>query len=231
MTKRTVWTGLVCVMVLVGGLWATGPAAAARPEPLGRAASAPPTLAFEETSVVAGGFSEGEEVVFFAVARIPLGFTSQVETYQSEEIADFFGEARFDLGKETPLKSVWAVVSRRSGAFVIGAPEGFSLREVEFPRDAFHPGATGAVSRIRHRFPWVDLLVVRPQVGAWHQRVSDGGGTDRDDQANGRPETDLEDLVPIGLSPGPPERLTPHDVVVAINPRDLRFYAATLVAP
>jgi len=229
--ERTLWKGLVCLAALWGCLGAAGPASAAWPEPLGQAASAAPTLVFEETAVVARGFSEGEDVVFFAVARIPLGFTSRVELYQGEEIADFFGEARFELEEEVPLKSVWTVVSRRSGALVIGAPEGFPLREVPFPREPFLPGAAGAVSRIRHGFPWVDLLVVRPQVGAWHQRATDGGAADRDGEPNGRPVTDLEDLVPIGVSPGPPERLLPRDVVVGIDPRDLRFYAATLEAP
>jgi len=228
---RATCRGLVCGAVLSGLLGIYGPVAAAWPEPLGQAASAAPTLVLEETAVVAGGFEEGDVVVFFAVARIPLGFTSQVEIYQGEEVADFFGEARFELEEEVPLKSVWTVVGQRSGAFVIGAPEGFRLREVPFPREPFLPGAAGAVSRIRHGFPWVHVLLVRPHVGAWQQRASDGGRSDRDGEANGRPVTDLEDLTPIGVSPGPPERLLPRDVVVAIDPRDLRFYAATLEAP
>jgi len=229
--ERTTRRGLVCAAAFFGFLGVSGQAAAAWPEPLGRAASAAPTLVFEEAAVVAGGFLEGEEVVFFAVARVPLGFTSRVEVYQGEEVADFFGEARFELESQVPLKSVWTVVSRRSGALVVDAPEGFPLREVPFPREPFLPGAAGAVSRMRHGFPWVDVLVVRPRVGAWHQRASDGGGADRDGEPNGRPVTDLEDLVPIGLSPGPPERLSPRDVVVVVDPRDLRFYAATLEAP
>jgi len=229
--EQTLWNGVVCVAVVCGCLVTAAPAAAQWPEPLGQAASAAPTLVFEETAVVAGGFEEGETVIFFAVARVPLGFTSQVEIYQGEEVADVFGEARFELEEEVPLKSVWTAVSRRSGAFVIGAPEGFRLREVPFPRDPFLPGAAGAVSRMRHGFPWVHLLVVRPRAGAWQQRASDGGRSDRDGEANGRPVTDLQDLTPIGVSPGPPERLLPRDVVVAIDPRDLRFYAAILEAP
>jgi len=231
MLERISWRAWVHLAVACGLLATAGPAVAAWPEPLGRAASAPPTLAFEETSVVAGGLAEGEKVVFFAVARIPLGFTSRVAIFQGEGVADFFGEARFDLGEDVPLKSVWTAISRRSGAFVIDAPEGFLLREVPFPLEPFLPGVAGAVSRIRHGFPWVELLVVRPQVGAWHQRASDGGRSDRDGEPNGRPVTDLEDLVPIGVSPGPPARLLPRDVVVAVDPRDLRFYAATLEAP
>ena len=225
-------------LVLAGALMLASSAAGAQePVDLGRSASAPPELVvrFEEASVAASELTPGGEVVFFSMAREPQGYVQRVVRRIGWEVADRLGEARYaPEGGAVPLKSVWAVADVASGKFAVAAPAGFRLEEISFPGNAFEVGAPGVVNRLRHAFSTVDMLQVRPGVGAWFLRAYDAGSGDRDGADDDRVTTAPEDAVPVGpvLGAGPPpERFAADDVIVVINPRDLRFYAARLIGP
>jgi len=210
------------------------PSPSASPIPLGRASSATPelTLSFEDLAVVAQDLTPGGDAVFFSVARIPRGYYNQVERFRSLELVDSFGEARYSPETDDgspPLKSVWAVVDLSSGAYAVGAPPGFVLQQVAFPGKAFEVGPPGLVNRLRQRFSFIDMLVVRPGVGAWWLRAHDTGPHDHDGADDDVSTTDLEDLEPLGASPAPPGRFVAGDVLVVIDPRTLRFYATRLL--
>ncbi len=206
------------------------------PEPLGRAASSTPELmlSFESLEVVASDLTPGGDAVFFSVARIPREYFNEVVRFRGTEPVDSFGEARFapesDDGS-VPLKSVWAVVDLATGAYTVGAPPGFVLREVAFPGKGFEVGAPGLVNRLRHRFSFVDMLLVRPGVGSWWLRAHDTGPHDHDGADDDRSTTALEDLEPMGAGPAPPDRFARDDVLVVIDPRTLQFYATRLLGP
>jgi len=210
------------------------------PGALGRVASAAPEidLSFEDLAVVASDLTPGGDAVFFSVARIPRGYLNQVVRFRSIELVDPFGEARFSPETDdgtVPLKSVWAVVDLASGAYGVGAPPRFKLREVAFPGRGFEVGAPGLVNRLRHRFSFVDMLLVRPGVGAWWLRAHDVGPHDRDGADDDVSTTALEDMEPLGSAlgqaPPPPDRFGQDDVLVVIDPRTLRFYATRLLGP
>lgn len=198
-----------------------------------RTASAPPELVvrFEEAAVVVTGASADGGVAFYSVAREPHGAYQSVVRRQGLELADDLGETRFLVDERTvPLKSVWAVVDIASGAYAVAAPEGFWLREIPFPGRGFAVGASGQVDRLRHDHPSIDLLVVRPGVGAWSLRSFDRSETDRDGADDDRILTSLEDLVPLGESAEPPpESYSRDDVVVLVDPRELRYAATRLL--
>ena len=228
---------------LVGGLGRPGRAAAAEslPHPAGtpllRAAeaSASPELlvTFEEAAVVAAELTPGGDAVFWSVGREPLGYVQRVVRHQGVEVVDALGEARFEPGTGAVLlKSVWAVADLSTGALAIGAAPGFVLREIPFPGNGFAAGAPGRVNRLRHPQSFVDLLVIRPGVGAWSLQAQDTGTSDRDGQDDDRVMTDLDDLVPlVEGGPEPPERFARGDVVVVLDPLDLTYSATRLLGP
>jgi hypothetical protein len=229
--------GLAAVLLILApgaaqGL--TGPTQAG-PELSVRQASAPPELeiTFEEAAVVTAGLTPGGDAVFWSVAREPLGYHQRVVESQGLEVVDAVGEARFEPEEGTVLlKSVWAVVDTASGGFAVGAPERFHLREVPFPGRGFEVGAPGLVNRLRHELESLFVLVVRPGVGAWRLEAWDTSEEDRDREDNGRVLTSLEDFEPLEASgAGPPERFARDDVIVVIDPVDLRFYATRLLGP
>jgi hypothetical protein len=235
-----------CALAALVGGW-VGPrhAAAAEstphspgtPAPLFRAAeaSAPPELlvTFAEAEVLAAELTPGGDAVFWSVGREPLGYVQRVVRHHGVEVVDTLGEARFS--PETGavlLKSAWAIADLATGAVAIGAPPGFVLREIPFPGNGFAAGAPGRVNRLRHAKAAVDLLVVRPGVGAWRLQAQDTGTADRDGEDDDRVMTDLEDLVPlVEGGPEPPERFARGDVVVVIDPLDLTYSATRLLGP
>lgn len=228
---------------LVGGLVGPLHAAAADslPQPAGtplfRAAeaSAPPELlvTFEEAAVVAAELTPGGDAVFWSVAREPLGSVQRVVRHQGVEVVDAQGEARFEPESgEVLLKSVWAVAEVATGAFAIAAPPGFVLREIPFPGNGFAVGAPGRVNRLRHPKSALDLLMIRPGVGAWRLRAHDTGLADRDGEDDDQVMTDLDDLEPFDpAGPEPPERYARDDVILVIDPEDLTYYATRLLGP
>lgn len=199
-------------------------------------ASAPPELAisFEDASVVAGKLSPGGDALFFGVARRAMGTFHRVERYLGAEIVDAQGEARLALEEALAPKAAWAVVDLETGAFRLAAPEGFELVVLPFPGEGFEAGAVaGRVDRLEHPVPWVDLVLVRPKVGAWSLRAADGSEQDRDRDRGGgarpgRVVTGLEDLEPLAGGPEPPEEYAAGDVLLVIDPLDLRVYATRL---
>jgi hypothetical protein len=58
--------------------------------------------------------------------------------------------------------------------------------------------------------------------------MGDGAGLDRDGEANSRLTLDVIDLLALGDSPPAPERLSPKDVLVGVDPQTLRVYAVRL---
>ncbi|HSL81913.1 MAG TPA: hypothetical protein VLF66_04005, partial [Thermoanaerobaculia bacterium] len=200
-----------------------------------RQASAPPELevTFEEAAVLAAGLTPGGDAVFWSVAREPLGYHQRVVESYGFAVVDALGEARFEPAEGTVLlKSVWAVVDLARGGFAVAGPPGFRLRQVPFPGRGFEVGAPGLVNRLRHELESLFALVVRPGVGAWRLEAWDTSEKDRDGEDDGRVLMGLEDLEPLEASgAGPPDRFARDDVIVVVDPVELRFYATRLLGP
>ncbi len=226
---------VTAISISVAPASAQPPARDLRPIFALRAASSAPELAvsFEESAVAVTEVTAGGDVVFFSVAREPQGFFQRVVRRVGVVAADALGEARLEPDPPgVPLKSVWAVVDLATGRYGVAAPAGFSLREVPFPGKALEAGAPGIVNRLRNQADAVDLLVVRPGVGAWTLSTWDLASEDHDGEDNDQVLASLGDLQAVEASgPPPPERFARDDVVVVILPETLRYYATRLVGP
>jgi hypothetical protein len=234
---RLLTWALVAVWAALVSAAAQAQAASVRAAPVfvGRAASAPPELAvsFEQASVVASELTAGGYVVFWSVALEPQGYFNRVVRRSGVAVADALGEARFDLEDgDVPLKSVWAVADVESGAFAVAAPAGFRLREIPFPGNAFQVGPPGLVNRLRNGFEEVDLLLVRPGVGAWRLHTWDTAAEDLDGHDDDRVTAGIEAFQAVDdVGPPPPDRFAAGDVLVVLRPQDLRFAATRLIGP
>jgi hypothetical protein len=193
-------------------------------------AAAQPVLGFEARAVVVSAVPPGGEVALFGVGKGHNGFTGYVARWQ-EALADDDGDgaARLELAFALPWKSVWAAVELGSGELVLGAPEGFALREVAFPAGAIE--ADGRALRDSRRY--VDVLWARPghgpEAGVWGAAFGDGGANDGDGAEDGAiraPASAFAPLAPGGS--GPPDRFAPGDTVVVVDRESLEVYAARL---
>ena len=165
--------------------------------------------------------------MFFSIAREVSGYaTTTVHRQDILPDADADGIVRFELGRDVPFKSVWFAVDLATGELAVAAPEGFPLREVPFPARAI----PALLNRIDLDRPLVEIVLVRPSVGAWAVRVGDGGDKDEDREADGTLRAALSALTPLGDSPPPPERLRASDLLLVIDPQRLDVLIARLAS-
>jgi hypothetical protein len=188
-------------------------------------------IELEGDSVRVTGATPGGKVVVFSVAReTELHPVRVVRRDAIVPDTEGGGEITFELDREVPWQSVWVAVDLESGAFELATPQGFELREVPMPADAMRPAAGGVDSLADDR-EVLELLLVRPGLGAWGGIVGDGGVNDATGASNGRVALRLSRLSPVGDSPElTPQVFRPGDVVIGIDPRRLEIYAVR-VAP
>ncbi|MEO8277237.1 MAG: hypothetical protein ABI639_13570 [Thermoanaerobaculia bacterium] len=179
-----------------------------------------PTLAiaFGESSIRIEGASRSGEVVWFSIASESSGYASTTVPRSGSGSADARGVATVDLEDRIPPHSIWAAVDLASGAFALATPETYPLR-----RSALNPEAIQADSSGRSRWLHANrsdlhLLLVRPGVGAWVGRFSDGSSDDADLETDGNLIADLGNLRPVGNTRSILEEFRGGDVLIGIDP-------------
>ena len=186
--------------------------------------AAPPEIAFEAEAVVARGITSKGQAVWFSVAReISRRSIDVVPLHAIAADDDGDGAVRLELGREVPLRSIWFAVDLATGETAVAVPEGFPLLEMDLPGKAI-PAALDRLD-LERRFAY--LVLVRPGVGAWQLRIGDGGASDEDGEPDGTLRATPSRLAPVKEGgPPPPERFSPRDVLLVIDPE--RMESATV---
>ncbi len=180
------------------------------------------SVAFEPVAVVARGISPGQQAVFFSVTREPIAFGVRV-VRRLEVIADEDGDGlvRYEVEAGVVRASAWWVVDLATGDAAVSAPEDFGVRWVPEEEETL-PAASAVEPELalaqRSR---LEILLVRPGVGAWRQSAADGGRGDSDASPDGLLRVGLLELEPAGTAPGPLTELRAGDVVFGIAPNTL----------
>jgi hypothetical protein len=112
---------------------------------------------------------------------------------------------------------VWAVADLASGDFDAAAPAGFRLRRVNWRGRGLERRHDGR-DAVEDRRSLLELLIVRPKVGAWALRVGDGDSSDGDGAIDGRLQAVVDQMQPLDGGPQPPSELQGDDLVVALDP-------------
>lgn len=181
------------------------------------------TLRLEPEAVVAEGVSPGGWAVFFAVNREPVRYHDRYETVREVVVdEDGDGVVVLEVASGVAFKSVWAVVDGATGEGAVAAPEGFGLRELELVPGRVISGLAGGGEGLQLTRTWVEVLLVRPGVGAWGRRILDGWEADGDGRPSGGVVAALEALEPVApTSEVAPEHLQGGDVVLLLMPETL----------
>jgi hypothetical protein len=226
-------TLLVCLALVTLGTLTTLAQAEPPAEPPSEPPAEPPSaiepsLELEPAAVTAAGLTPGGEVVLFALSREPQGYYTRVVPRAEVLVADAAGEARYELEAAVPARSVWVVADVASGALAVAAPDDFPLRVVALSPGDLRRGPAGRRDRLVRTLERVELLVVRPGVGTWRLSLHDGGAADADGANDGALSAALDELVPVGAAPGPPEEVAAGDRFVAIDPATLDLFTLAL---
>lgn len=193
------------------------------------AATGNPQLRIEASAIIASGLTPGGKAVVFGVVQEPHKYWWTLVRHAEALTVASDGTTRYQ--SPSPVdRSFWAVVDLKSGAVAIGVPPGAQLRAANVRPQSFRTDAAGLIDAFVSSRESVEILCVRPNVGAWVLANGDGGENDRDGAVNGSTTTYADALKPIGDSPAAPANLLPHDIVIAVDPESMTF-VSTEIAP
>ena len=204
--RLALWTLLVALLTLLS---------AAR-------ASAELNLEIEDHGVSITGLTPGSSAAILSVWRHRVLDAFTRVTRISELIADDDGDGtvRLDLEAAVPVGSPWVVVDSATGAMTVQAPAGYPVKSFTLDDRRVHK----SLGRFVIDRGDLEVLAVRPSVGAWHLPLSDGGPEDGDGEQNGAIAATLLSLQPLGFSPPIPlDGFVEGDVLAAIDVRRMEL--------
>ena len=197
------------------------PCCASQSDPVTVRVTAPPSepspLVFE-TRQVSAPVAPGADSAWFAHSA--RGTVHRTFTRILPD-ADGDGMARLALEEDLQPQGIWTVTDLRTGRFMTGNPAG-QLPPQHPQEKMFLRDPAGNYSHVIVRFGLVwDFFWVRPGVGAWTARVTDGGAGDLDGVDNLQMVFNTSRFAPVAGSPGRPDGVQRGDVFVAIPAFDV----------
>lgn len=194
------------------------------PAALYAAQAAPPSISIEESRVVVTNFPAGNTVIVFGAAHEYSGGLELLRWRAPLNDVDKDGSVALTTGRPIPRDSVWVVIDTVTGATAVAVPEESRFRQIEFPGAVLPKGPDAKADRYVTGRRMIDLLVVRPHVGAWAAAAADGFDTDNDSREDGRTTVIFANTRNLTGNAPAPRHLTPRDVVVAIDVTRMEFY-------
>jgi hypothetical protein len=189
----------------------------------------PPGIDIAETSVTVSALTPGSGVALFAAGTVQKRLFPAGVDYSTVLLdSDGDGTVTFQVEKGVPSRSVWIAVDLVTGDYSVSAPEGYPVRLMQPPAKLVRKGNVGQMNRWVHELYRLNLLLVRPGTGAWAFLATKGGyGDDEKTQAPGF-STSLKYFLPLTQDAPALHNFRRGDVVVAIDPINLEYYALTL---
>jgi len=137
------------------------------------------------------------------------------QTVVEDEVTDDDGDGvvDFEVDREVPTASIWAVVDSKTGESAVIAPSGFSLRSIVPAKEIAFSKQLGRLIVMRTE---LEVLLVRPGVGRWRGHQRDGVHGDRDERTDSGLTLDLDALRPEKGDHGP--KIAEGDTLIAIDP-------------
>ncbi|HKO56426.1 MAG TPA: hypothetical protein VJ276_11145 [Thermoanaerobaculia bacterium] len=165
------------------------------------------------TNVTAGG-----SVFIYGLAREGKGDHVAVVEH-AMTLVDDDGNGVIDWVSPAPFpeRSVWFAADLMGGKYAVNNPSvDYETFSIDLPASSFAPN-TGGQSLITSPGYVVECVVVRPNVGVWHQEVISEGALDTD-QVDGQITIAVGSLEPVGDTLDPaPSTLEAGDIVFMMD--------------
>jgi hypothetical protein len=198
-------------------------------------AHATPALAMTVASstVTISGVTPHGKVVFFGVARFVDRTTvivRRLDRIVSDDDGD--GVVAIDIGQSVPWKSVFAAVDFASGRYVLATPDAsmFPLLPLPLGAAGLFKESEGTVKHIVVKHHICEILIVRPNVGAWGHIIAAGNKYDVTPEA-GHATANVAASPALGPGiPPAPDHLEEGDVVVLIDRQRMQSWATAVGA-
>lgn len=189
--------------------------------------AAEPLLVATQGEVSAAGLTPGGRVVWFGIVRSLDDGLERLTHVRREATADSDGRAVLAVPNPGPAAS-WAVVDVTTGQLASARTDRPAVAATALPAEALQRGPDDGDRLLAERLR-LDLLLVRPGVGAWGGAFGDGGAADEDGQSDGVLIAALAGLAPIGQAPVAPQtRAQAADLLLALDPDTFDLLALRL---
>lgn len=178
------------------------------------------SVSFTPTKVlVTNGQHAERRYVLLTVGQDPRPYTA-VLTREAlvETDTDADGEVTFSP-KRIPANSLWVVVDVESGVYKAASRGGVLPEALPIADTVWQAGTQTLNSGVAY----LEALVVRPQVGAWVLRATDGGPRDDDESQDGAVNMRLSDMDRLVGDQNAPTSASLQDVLVLVDPQTLRY--------
>lgn len=185
------------------------------------ALQAAPMIRFEARAIVVERLAHGATVTWFGIAHEPQAYHVRVREYAgTQEDSDRDGVVRIELPRDITPDSAWVVVDNTAGQWSLAQPSSGIIRVKPSLPPVFR--RTGNTAQIIKNDEYLKFWLVRPGRGAWVHTTEDGGSGDGDGLADGKATANVTQFTPVAGSPGPPTDLQRGDIVIVVDPWQLR---------
>lgn len=182
-------------------------------------------LTISGRQIVASGLTSGGQLILLGVQREPIPGSARVGSWvEALTDDDLDGSVTFDLERPAPRKSAWAAMDLATGTTATAVGPGFHP-DVERPgAEAFEIDPVSGEVLFRLEREILQIIAVRPTVGAWALRAYDGARGDVDGENDGVLRFSLSALEPLLPEFGEYPGLSRNDLIVAIDERTLTIF-------
>ena len=180
---------------------------------------------FSGPSVTIDGATPGGDVVLFTVAKERTNSSPPMVVSTRNVVvlhADGKGSAIFSGESDVPPISVWIAIDLATGHSGASGAAGFRPLPLSDSGLATRDDA-GRLRKFTAALPDVDLLLVRPGVGAWQIKAAKTSALDESARSERPLRIDVTRMIPVPGSPSVPESFMPGDVLAVVEPRTLRL--------
>jgi hypothetical protein len=182
------------------------------------------SMTVSESRVVVTNVTRGASVALFG-ASMEVGNSVRLRRWQNAVVdTDRDGSVEWQVGVPMPWDTVWFAVDIDTGATAVGAPVESRFRRIDFPSPVLRRNASNQIERFVTGRRMIDVLVVRPHVGAWVGYAVDGHASDGDQKQDGKSTLVFANTRSLSGRVAAPAHLSAHDVVVAVDLRRLQYY-------
>jgi hypothetical protein len=192
--------------------------------------AAPPNIQLSTEALTISGLAPGASVALLSVAREQMPYMARVVS-RRELLVDDDRDGRVRYAPEVGIaySSIWIAIDVATGDATFAMPDGVTPLVME-QRGAGEGHAVEAIiNSVEVGRTSIDVVIVRPGVGAWSANAQDGSDADKDGRVDGRLRLDQTKLQPLRTSYGDaPNSLRKGDVVALLDAQRMEYRLETV---
>jgi hypothetical protein len=191
----------------------------------------PPAITFEPSALVITGVTPNTAIIVFGVECRVQGYGWATRNVYEVLQSDASGNARLDVSPRViPPRSIYTAVDSLTGGFAVVSAQGAPLATPSAPSLTLNDSLADEVTAFDTfdlNRQWIEVICVRPGVGAWRMSVNDGSSADAL-PTPGAVQLEASGMHLLAGTQSSPVQFLPSDVLIVIAPYDMEVIATAV---